>query len=111
MDMMQRIFLLSLTIGLLLLSCGNNDGTSASAAMPKSNGEMLYDTHCTLCHGGDGKLKMGDAKDLSISTLTREEMIAVVANGRGTMMPYKQVLSAEEIEQVVDHVRSLKVKE
>ena len=72
---------------------------------------MLFDTHCTLCHGADGKLKMGDAKDLSISTLTREEMIAVVTHGRGTMMPYKQVLSAEEIEQVVDHVRTLKVKE
>lgn len=109
--MMQRIFLFSLIIGSLLLSCGNNDGTSPTAAMPKSNGEMLYNTHCTLCHGGDGRLKMADAKDLSISTLSREEMIAVVTNGRGTMMPYKHVLSAEEIEQVVDHVLTLKVKE
>ncbi len=109
MDMMKKLFLFSITIAIMLFSCGNGGGTTASA--PRSSGEMLFDTHCTLCHGADGKLKMGDAKDLSISTLTREEMIAVVTHGRGTMMPYKQVLSAEEIEQVVDHVRTLKVKE
>jgi mono/diheme cytochrome c family protein len=35
-------------------------------------------------------------------------MIAQVTNGKGAMMPYKNVLTAAEIEAVVAHVRSLR---
>ncbi len=36
-------------------------------------------------------------------------MIAIVGKGKGGMLPYQNVLSAQEIERVVDHVRSLAV--
>lgn len=63
--------------------------------------------HCTLCHGNDGKLNLSGAKDLSLSTLTRDEMIRQVSEGKGAMMAYKNVLTRREIEAVVDHVRTL----
>jgi mono/diheme cytochrome c family protein len=95
-------------VGLLLLACGGSttaDGMASDAE--RKPGEQLFNTNCALCHGRDGKLALNGAKDLTASTLTKAEMLAVVTDGRNAMMPYKSVLSAKEIEAVVEHVRSL----
>ena len=73
----------------------------------RSSGRSLFNLNCALCHGRDGKLGLNGAKDLTISTLTKTEMIAMVRQGKGAMMPYKDVLTAKEIDAVVDHVRTL----
>jgi cytochrome c6 len=99
---------------LLLVACGNSGGASGAppaGTMPKSRGEAIFDTHCTLCHGSDGRLGIGGAKDLTATPLTRDEMVAIVTHGRGTMMPYKNILKPDEIEAVVDHVRTLGTSE
>ena len=60
-----------------------------------------------MCHGRDPKLGLNGAKDLTISTMTKTEMIAMVRQGKGAMMPYKDVLTAKEIDAVVEYVRTL----
>ena len=108
---MTRI--LPFALGLLLLACGSAtaDGTTMADSADKSPGEQVFNMNCALCHGRDGKLGLNAAKDLTASTLTKAEMVAMVRQGKGTMMPYKDVLSAKEIDAVVDHVRTLgKVK-
>ncbi len=72
-----------------------------------SPGKAIFNMNCTLCHGRDGKAGLNGAKDLTASTLTAEEMMAIVKNGKGAMAPYKQVLSAQEIEAVVTYIRTL----
>lgn len=92
---------------LLLLACSATPGDPAQLdTMPA--GERLFRAQCVLCHGNDGKLGLSGAKDLTRSELTREEMIALVSQGKGAMMAYRNVLRPAEIEAVVDHVRSLK---
>lgn len=90
-----------------MLACSSTpDGKEANdATVPE--GAKLFRTQCALCHGADGKLGLSGAKDLTVSALTRDQMILLVNNGKGLMMPYKNVLRPEEIEAVVDHVRSL----
>jgi cytochrome c6 len=103
--------LLALALAALLLSCGTeaSDTTiSAPVAAGDGKGAELFNTNCALCHGRKGDLGMNGAKDLTMSTLTREQMIALVSNGKGAMMPYKNVLTPKQIEQVVDHARSLR---
>ena len=97
---------------LLLIACGGQSGSpggppGAPQVSEKSPGEQVYNTHCTLCHGKDGSLQLSGAKDLRISTASREEMIEQVTKGRGSMMGYENVLTKAEIEAVVDHVRTL----
>jgi len=93
----------------LLLACGN--GLSGSAdTPPPTEGEMVYNTNCAMCHGRKGDLGMNGAKDLVSSILSREEVIALVTNGKGAMMPYGKSLSAKQIEAVADHVRTLRAK-
>lgn len=99
-------------IGLLLpwglLACGSApDARTAVGTNGNPDGAALFDMYCTLCHGGDGKLGINGAKDLTASALSREEMIAVVTHGRNTMAPFKQVLDPGQVEAVVDHVRAL----
>ncbi len=91
----------------VLLACGSTavDGTEAP---PPGEGEMVFNTTCATCHGRKGDLGMGGAKDLVTSILKRDEVIAIVTNGKGAMMPYGTTLSKKQIEVVVDHVLTLR---
>ena len=101
---------------------GHSD--SASADTPKSDiklkkGAKLYVDNCSICHGdrGDGNTRARGGmrpppRDFttieSALELSRERMIASVTNGRpGTgMMAHKDRMTTQEIETVVDFVRS-----
>lgn len=106
MDLKNTILLSALST-VLVLSCASEAGNPANPPGARSRGASLFSTHCTLCHGKDGALGISGAKDLRVSTLTKDEMIALVTNGKGAMAPYKNVLTKAEIEAVVEHVRTL----
>lgn len=98
----------------LFIACGSSEADSRAALAPSEGGapkgEQLFRMHCVLCHGSNGKLGFNGAKDLTLSALSRAEMIARVSEGKGTMQPYKHMLTPKEIEAVVDHVRYLATK-
>ncbi|MCB9182279.1 MAG: cytochrome c [Flavobacteriales bacterium] len=96
----------TLGLALLVIACAGSTG-DAPEGKTAPRGEQLYAMHCILCHGKDGKLGFNGAKDLTASTLTREQMRQQVAEGKGKMMPYKNVLTPKEIEAVVDYTRGL----
>jgi uncharacterized membrane protein SirB2 len=54
-----------------------------------TDGKALYTTYCSLCHGEDGKLGMGGAKDITGSTVSMAELTDIILNGKGTMPPVK----------------------
>jgi len=113
---------------LLLIACGGKDaagssklaakeatavnggGSSSAPAAAASNkkGKLIYKQYCVACHGMDGKLAVSGAKDLSISELSIEERIEQVTNGKGLMTPYKDILSAAQIEAVCEYVAELR---
>ncbi|MBK8499885.1 MAG: cytochrome c [Flavobacteriales bacterium] len=111
---MRNTALLLGAITALLIACGNSEADSRASLAPAEGGapkgEQLFRMHCVLCHGSTGKLGFNGAKDLTLSVLSRAEMITRVSEGKGTMQPYKQMLTPKEIEAVVDHVRALAVK-
>jgi len=91
---------------------------SAKPAPSVSNNEVidpavaktLYNVKCGICHGADGAMNYAGAKDLTISTLPRAEVIAQITYGKGTMPPMKTQLTTEQIEAVSDYCISLRVK-
>ena len=106
---MKRILLIIGTPVLLFMACSSSDARAdGKGRQPVDQGAKLFSMHCTLCHGKDGTLGLNGAKDLTRSLLTKEEMLAIVANGKGVMMPYKNALSKAELEAVVAHVRTLR---
>ncbi len=105
---MKRTSSALIALTLLMLACSSGEApVELGADSGTSKGEQIFRMNCTLCHGADGKLGFNGAKDLTKSTLTKEEMIARVRDGKGVMMPYKNMLTAKDIEAVVEHVRSL----
>lgn len=101
---MTKAALTATLLAAVVLACGS---ASAPADDGAPKGAQLYRMHCELCHGANGKLGFNDAKDLTASAMSRAEMIAQVSNGKGKMMPYRNVLMAKEIEAVVDYARTL----
>jgi cytochrome c6 len=109
---MKRILLIIGTPVLLFMACSSSDAhADGKGRQPVDQGAKLFTMHCTLCHGKDGRLGLNGAKDLSRSLLSAEEMLAIVTNGKGVMMPYKNALSKAELDAVVAHVRTLRTSE
>lgn len=103
---MKHVLLGMALVATVAISCGASQDPSEGTGDPRTGAE-IFNTQCSLCHGRDGKLGINGAKDLTASQLSRPDMIAIVSKGKGGMLPYQNVLSTEEIERVVDHLRSL----
>jgi polyvinyl alcohol dehydrogenase (cytochrome) len=76
---------------------GDDEGTAS--------GEDVYRQSCAGCHGGSGEGASGPSLAGVDDRLTRDEHIAVVRDGVGSMPPWEGTLSDEEIEAVVDYER------
>ena len=87
------------------IACGNNGDGASKADL--GTGKKVYKTYCVACHGIDGKLNLNGAKDFTTSTLAFAERKNIITNGKGLMTPFKEVLSAEEIEAVAAYTLEL----
>lgn len=95
-------FLIVVSFGLAHKSKQSKAGTEIAAV----SGKEIFEDKCTLCHGSDGKLGLSGAKDLSLSKLDHKGITEIVTNGKNSMAPYKDVLTAEQIEAVASYIES-----
>lgn len=105
--MSMKMAVMICCIALIMVACGTGNATHSSDNSTADPGTAIFLTNCVMCHGRDGNLGLSGAKDLTQSTLSKEEMIAVVTHGRGGMASFEKMLSTQEIGEVVDHVRTL----
>lgn len=78
----------------------------AGGSIVSKMGKTIYEEKCTLCHGGDGKLGMSGAKDLSVTQLNHDGIVTIVTDGKNTMASYKSTLSKEQIEAVASYIET-----
>ncbi|ABF39765.1 cytochrome c, class I [Candidatus Koribacter versatilis Ellin345] len=89
---------------------------ASTFVLAENPGEAVFKKNCVMCHGADGagKTKMGQklgAADLSsndIQGLSDEALTQTVKNGKGKMPSFEKTLSADDITQVVQYVRTLR---
>lgn len=107
---MKRM-LISLSL-LLAVACDRVPLEQPEASHAVASWDALHLTHCAGCHGADGSL--GAARPMRdpvyLATLSRDELIRVIARGQGRLMPaFEQSaggpLSTEEIARLVDGMR------
>lgn len=85
-------------------ACGN----LSSQSLEENEGKEIYSTYCAACHGPNGKLKLNEASDLTLSELTLEERIKNISEG-GSMMPaFAEVITEEQIAAVAVYLDELK---
>jgi mono/diheme cytochrome c family protein len=96
----------------LCLSCGGEKEPGNSPAKKKKvkeeTGLAIYNKYCKTCHGEKGDLGLSGAKPLNHSVLNRDETVQMVSDGKGAMIPYKDVLTPEQIQKVADYVLTLR---
>lgn len=100
----------------LLIACSNTEAntsktSAAGTASAKVDGEKIYKTYCVTCHGIYGDMGGSGAFDLTKSTLSLEERIKVISEGRNLMTPFKEILSEEKIRAVAEYIETLRKKE
>jgi mono/diheme cytochrome c family protein/DNA-binding beta-propeller fold protein YncE len=82
---------------------------SAYAEVVQKTGNESYQQHCASCHGANRAGLMGPALlPENLARLRKPAALDVVNNGRvATQMPaFKDVLSADELQQVVEYIYS-----
>jgi len=112
------IVLLAVMLVLTTVVMSHEKATSSSTAHESVTGAAeLYARHCVKCHGKDGrakgiKRKFSGARNLADpewqDRVSDERIFNVISNGKGRMPAFGKRLSDEEIDSLVQYVRSLK---
>jgi len=79
-----------------------------SNTAPDALGKTIFESKCAGCHGMDGKAGLSGAKDLTQSLKSPGQKIEIISNGKNAMMPYKNLLTADQIAAVAAYVEALK---
>jgi mono/diheme cytochrome c family protein len=85
-----------------------------ATARADAAGAALYKEKCIGCHAADGSgnapmgkaLKAGDLRSAQIQGKKDAELAAAITNGKGKM-PAQKGLSAAQVSQILDYVRTL----
>lgn len=84
---------------------------AAKSAAPVFSAKTFYERSCASCHGADG---MGGEGALNIPNFkdakwhqrrTDQQLVDAIAKGKGTMPPWKDKLTEEQIKALADYVR------
>jgi mono/diheme cytochrome c family protein len=101
-----RVLITVFALVAMIGSCAQTDTPAANA--DEISGKEIYQKHCGICHGDDGRKGFAEAKIIPESALNIDERIALITRGKGTMMPYANVLNKEEIKAVAEYTLTLK---
>ncbi len=103
------VLLLSLFWILACGSSGDEDkSSSAEVAEERHPGQKVYNNYCITCHGYNGTMGANGAHNLKESTLSLDERIEVITNGRNTMTAFGKVISEDQIADVAQYIESLR---
>ena len=73
-----------------------------------ATGKEIYVKKCSSCHGADGTKGSFSAKNLQKSQLKDVAISQIIEKGKKMMPSYKKKLTAEELVQVTEYVKSLR---
>ena len=99
---MYRRILIFAVLGLLL--------SPQSFAADPNAGSEIYQQHCLMCHGSDGRSNMAGAPDFQRGDgllQTDRALLARIKRGKNACPAYFGILDEQEILDVIAHIRTL----
>jgi mono/diheme cytochrome c family protein len=112
----KRFVFPALAAATLALSFNSASPSSAAAWAPE--GKSVYTQHCALCHSGDGSGNTPVGKSLKLRALGSAEvqkqsdakLSEIISKGKNKMPGFSSKLKAEEITELVAHIRTMAKK-
>lgn len=83
-------------------------GLQMSDGSQPDPGRQLFQKNCIRCHGADGTKGFLGAKNLQKSLLADEAITCRIRHGKRFMPSFQKRLTAAEIEQLVNYVKTLR---
>jgi mono/diheme cytochrome c family protein len=109
--MVLKQFIYTFLLPFTFISCNSNPIENKDSKNVKSEkGKSLFVLHCESCHGFDGKKKMANAADLSISKISSIQIKNTILNGNDKgMMPYKEIITSKsDLDSLLEYVKTLR---
>lgn len=104
--MKKLMFLFAIAAFVFACGGGKGGGNEVSEAA-LADGKETFGKFCVACHGATGNMALNGAKKFGESTLTLDERVAVITNGRNLMTPYKGILTEDQIKNVAAYTMEL----
>jgi cytochrome c6 len=89
----------------------------ANAAQASAAVSATFRTKCAICHGPDGagsevgkSMNVPDLRSQAVQGQADAELSQIISDGKGGMPSFKSSLSADQIQALVKHVRTLAKK-
>ena len=94
------------------VQCASPDANSTTdveaAGVDLANASRQYIRKCAMCHGENGEPVLVSATDLRTSTMSVEERVAIIAYGKGTMPPHRDMLDMATIRGIAVYIEQFK---
>ncbi|WP_047982384.1 outer membrane protein assembly factor BamB family protein [Ornithinibacillus contaminans] len=85
----------------------NSEGvTESEGGAVAEEGLKIYENNCLACHGAEG-VGGHNGPNLENATLTDEQLEEQIKKGSGNMPPFEGTLSEEEIDALVEYLKTL----
>ena len=89
----------------------------ANPAQDTAAAKATFKTKCAMCHGQDGAgsevgktMNVPDFRSQVVQKLSDADLAQVISDGKGGMPSFKSSLSADQIQDLVKHIRTLAAK-
>jgi len=103
-----------LVIGALLLVT-TASGATGDKRSTNDTGRAAFKANCVSCHGADGagtplgkSMQAPDLRSPEVQKKPDGDLAQTITEGRGDMPSFKRILSAEQVQAVIDYVRRLR---
>ena len=84
--------------------------SNTSLASNTSNGQKIYQLHCAMCHGVNGKSVMAGAADFSRGEglfQSDHRLLERIQSGKKACPAYRGILTEQKIFDVIAYLRTL----
>lgn len=110
---------LACALALTWVQCASSEGGPGDAGAVEAEGSLgdgidmanasrLYIMKCAMCHGENGEPVLLSATDLRTSTMGVEERVAIIAYGKGTMPPHRDMLDMATIRGIAVYIEKFR---
>ncbi len=89
---------------------------AVACACAEQKAAGLYKTNCIACHGATGEADTPAGKALNATSFSTSESLnksdgelaAIIKNGKDKMPPWSEVLTDDQVRDIIAYIRTLK---